>query len=835
MKRHLAATMLLIGWILASTTWAADDASLRILARDPAGHGMVCQMGPKTILFMAGTPEQMGAAHGRLMRPKARLLTERVLYMVGGVDSIHSGTWFLDRMAEIHRRTLPHIPKRFLTECDALAEAAGLSQQEGRYANLFPERFHCSGVAVRGKATSDGRVLHARVLDYMRDINLQDSALVAVFIPEGYHTWMSLGYAGFIGTVTAMNEHGLAVGEMGGGGEGDWDGMPMSLLLREIMERASTVEEALEILRETPRTCEYYYVISDKSRAMVAVYATPKELTVLQPGQQHPRLPFVPEDTVLISGPGRAQTLSERLQQHYGKLDVATMIETIKRPVSMASNLHDAVFSPETLEMWFADAGRHTPACDEPYAHCNLGELVQFYRTAVEKEQSKGVSREPEAKKAASQGQAKRPNIVFLLTDDQRWDTLGCMGNKIIQTPNIDQLANQGVVFDRCFVTTSICMTNRACIFSGQYAARHGICDFQTGFTPAQLEQTYPARLKTAGYHVGFIGKWGVGPPPQGLFDYDKSFPGQGKYFQKIGGKTVHLNEVMGDQAIEFLSQTPKDRPFCLSVSFKAPHAQDGDPRQFLYEPRLESLYQDATIPPAPLSDPAFFAALPEFLKTSENRVRWQIRFATPEMYQQSVKGYYRLITGVDDVVGRIVKKLQEAGVADNTIIVYTGDNGFYLGERGLAGKWYGHEVSIRVPLVIYDPRLPAKRRGTRDDSMVLSIDLAPTMLAMAGAEAPATMQGESLLPLVQGDKTPWRNDFFYEHLFRHAKIPCSEGVRDQRYKYIRFLDVDPPYEELYDLAADPDEAHNLASSAEHTAALARMRQKWNAWREQAK
>ena len=835
MKRPLLTHVLLVGWVLASTAWAAADESLRIVARDPDGHGLLCQMGPKTVLLVAGTPEQMGAAHGQLLRPKARLLTERVLYMVGGADSIRSGTWFLDRMAEIHRRTVPHIPKRFLAECDALAQAAGLTQQEGRYANLFPERFHCSGVAVRGKATTDGRVLHARVLDYMRDINLQESALVAVFMPEGYHAWMSLGYAGFVGTVTAMNERGLAVGEMGGRGEGDWDGMPMSLLLRDIMERASTVEEAVQILRDTPRTCEYYYVLSDKSRAMVGVHATPKQLTVLQPGQQHPLLPFVPEDTVLISAGDRAKALSERLQQHYGKIDAATMVEIIKRPVAMSSNLHNAVFSPETLEMWFADAGRTTPACDEPYAHCKLDALVGFYRTAMKKEPSEATDQAPERKTTEVQNQAKRPNIIFLLTDDQRWDTLGCMGNKIIQTPNIDRLASQGVVFDRCFVTTSICMTNRACILSGQYAARHGIWDFKTGFTPAQLAETYPAQLKEAGYHLGFIGKWGVGDPPRGLFDYDKGFPGQGKYFQQIGGKTVHLNELMGNQAIEFLAQTPKDRPFCLSVSFKSPHVQDNDPRQFLYEPRLESLYQDVTIPPAPLSESSFFAALPEFFKTSENRVRWQIRFATPEMYQRSVKGYYRLISGVDDVVGRIVQQLQKVGAANNTIIIYTGDNGFYLGERGLAGKWFGHEVSIRVPLVVYDPRLPAGRRGTRNDSMVLSIDLAPTMLAMASLDAPASMQGENLLPLVHGEKPQWRSEFFYEHLFRHPKIPCSEGVRDGRYKYLRYLDVEPVYEELYDLATDSDEAHNLAGSPEHSATLDRMRQKWEMWRERAK
>jgi hypothetical protein len=222
-------------------------------------------------------------------------------------------------------------------------------------------------------------VLHARVLDYMREIDLQDAALVTVYMPEGRHAWMSLGYAGFIGTVTAMNEKGLAVGEMGGRGEGQWDGMPMSLLLRDVMERAATVDEAVAILRAAPRTCEYYYILSDRSGELRAVECTSAEMTVLRPGQQHPRLSLVPEDTVLISGEDRAKLLSERIQKEYGKIDVLKLIEIIKRPVAMQSNLHDAIFAPETLEMWFADAGRNTPACDEPYAHVSLRELIEFY------------------------------------------------------------------------------------------------------------------------------------------------------------------------------------------------------------------------------------------------------------------------------------------------------------------------------------------------------------------------------------------------------------------------------------------------------------------------
>ena len=219
-----------------------------------------------------------------------------------------AAAWFFDRLAEIERRTLPHLPQRFLAECDALAQAAGVSRRDGRAANLFPERFHCSGVAVRGKATAGGKVLHARVLDYMRDIRLQDAAVVTVFMPEGRNAWVSLGYAGFIGTVTAMNEKGLAVGEMGGRGEGDWDGMPMSFLLRDMMERAANGRGGPG---DPPPHAADLRVLLRAQRQVAGRWppciATPRQMTVLRPGQQHPRLPHVPEDTVLISGGDRAE------------------------------------------------------------------------------------------------------------------------------------------------------------------------------------------------------------------------------------------------------------------------------------------------------------------------------------------------------------------------------------------------------------------------------------------------------------------------------------------------------------------------------------------------
>jgi arylsulfatase A-like enzyme len=384
----------------------------------------------------------------------------------------------------------------------------------------------------------------------------------------------------------------------------------------------------------------------------------------------------------------------------------------------------------------------------------------------------------------------RRPNIVFLLTDDQRWDSLGCAGNKIIQTPNIDAVAKDGVQFRNMFVTTAICAVSRASIFTGQYERTHGISDFATPFTPAQFSRTYPALLRAAGYRTGFIGKWGVGNVmPKDEFDYFRGFPGQGNYVVRDGGVEKHLTNVMADQAIEFLNAGPANQPFCLSISFKAPHAQDEAMRQYLFDPALRELYRDVTIPVSETATDEYFRELPQSLRDSEGHRRWGWRFATPTAYQDAVKGYYRLITGVDRAVGQIRRALEESGKADNTMIVYTSDNGYFLGERGLADKWFMFEESIRVPLVVYDPRIPSRERGAARTEMALNIDLAPTLLDCAGIAAPASMQGRSLLPLIHGESnTPWREEWYYSHLFEHPQIPKSEGVGTSEWKYVSFF-----------------------------------------------
>lgn len=432
----------------------------------------------------------------------------------------------------------------------------------------------------------------------------------------------------------------------------------------------------------------------------------------------------------------------------------------------------------------------------------------------------------------ASAAEARRPNIIFLLTDDQRFDSMGCVGNPIVQTPHLDRLAEGGVLFRNSFATTSICAVSRASFLTGQYERRHGVGDFRTPLGPEAFAKTYPVLLRRAGYRTGFVGKWGVGGElPKEEFDYWDGFAGQGRYFYQ--GDPVHMTQKLEQSAAQFLSSANADQPFCLAVSFKAAHVQDRDPRPFQPDPRYESLYADVRIPAVDKSDPKYFEALPEFLRNSEGRVRWGRRFVTPEMYQNSVKDYYRLVTGIDRVVGSISTQLAQQGLADNTVIIFTSDHGFFLGEYGLAGKWLMYEESIRTPLIIHDPRQPESVRGKRRDEMVLNIDIAPTILQLAGVDIPKSVQGVSLLPLVEGKTVPWRDDWFYEHRFAHPRIPKSEGVRTHRYKYIRYIESNPLHEELYDLKKDPAEKVNLVGNAKYEMELAKLRRQWQAYREE--
>ncbi len=413
-----------------------------------------------------------------------------------------------------------------------------------------------------------------------------------------------------------------------------------------------------------------------------------------------------------------------------------------------------------------------------------------------------------------------RPNIIFILTDDHRWDALGVMGNDIIQTPNLDKLAGEGILYRNAYVTTAICAVSRASILTGQYMSRHGIDDFKTSLSPDALSLTYPMLLRAAGYQVGFIGKYGVGAPkdqPKDQYDFwDCSPKGQPDYeMTDDQGNYLHHTDKVDQDINRFLDQVTDDKPFCLSVSFKAPHVQDNDPRQFIIHPRYARYYEDVVIPTPETADPRYWNEFPDFFRTEENiaRERWKRRFATPEMYQDMVRNYYRLLTHVDDVVGHTFDRLRERGLADNTIIIFTGDNGMYLGEHGLAGKWYGHEESIRVPLILYDPH--ARARGIVTDEIALNVDIAPTILKLAGVTVPDGMQGTDLLEVARGNID--RNDFFYEHTFLGSpKIPQVEGVVSREWKYMKF--IEHGYEEIYDLKSDPLEKHNLALDSSFSA-----------------
>jgi arylsulfatase A-like enzyme len=431
-----------------------------------------------------------------------------------------------------------------------------------------------------------------------------------------------------------------------------------------------------------------------------------------------------------------------------------------------------------------------------------------------------------------------KPNLVFILVDDLRWNALGCYGDKVVQTPHIDRLARQGVLFQNAFVTTSICSVSRATVLTGQWMRRHGIVDFKTGLTPEAWKNTYPARLREAGYRTGFVGKYGVGDQiatdaKAADFDFWRGESGQaGKVFIEPNDPSrTHKTVKMGNDALEFLKGSETAKPFCLSISFNAVHSRDGQSREFEPDPRDEPLYADRTIPLTKLASEEAFARLPEFVQKSEGRTRWLKRFSTPELIQSNLRDYYRLITGVDREVGRIMETLESKGLAQNTVVIFTADNGYTFAERGMADKWFPWEEDIRVSSIIYDPRLPAEKRGKQVPAMVLNVDYAPTMLDLAGVAIPSVMQGRSLKPLLLGE-TPanWRKEFFYEHHSVARIIPPSEAVRTERWKYIRWIKSEPLVEELYDLQTDPLEERNLIADKACAEELQKLKTRWESY-----
>lgn len=347
------------------------------------GKGLLRVRNGNRMLRLRGTPREIGYQHGKLLADSIRRMYGRVIYGVGLYYSMEKGKWFLDEARKLVERQRQYIDPVYFEEMEGLAEGAGITVAEVQVGNIFPEFFHCSGAALFGKATSKGQLLHARVLDYMADVGLQDEAVVMAVEREGVNRFVNVSYSGFIGSVTGMNEKKIAIGEMGGRGEGLWDGTPMSYLLRGALEHASTLDEAIAYMRDHHRTCHYYYVISDsKIPDAVGVAATPDKLEVVRSGQAVEQLPEAIENAVLLSAGSRYKNLVKRVRENYGKIDARGLLEIIKRPVAMRSNIHNAVFEPQDLRTWVNNAARKEPACDQPAAAYEWADLFGITATS---------------------------------------------------------------------------------------------------------------------------------------------------------------------------------------------------------------------------------------------------------------------------------------------------------------------------------------------------------------------------------------------------------------------------------------------------------------------
>ncbi len=426
--------------------------------------------------------------------------------------------------------------------------------------------------------------------------------------------------------------------------------------------------------------------------------------------------------------------------------------------------------------------------------------------------------------------QDTRPNILFILTDDQRWDMMGNM-TPALHTPEMDRLAEEGVRFENAFVTTSICAASRASILTGLVERTHRFSFVTPPLADKYVDMSFPKLLRDAGYRTGYVGKFGVFPnegATERLYDFLRELT-HPYWKEQPDGSFRHLTDLEGEAAMTFLeehSRSGNGKPFCLTIGFSAPHAEDLNPLQYLAQKEVEHLCKDLKIPRPPLSNPEFYNNLHPYLRDGTmNRDRWWWRFNYEQKRREMTKGHWRLISGIDLVLGRVRRKLEELDLASNTVIILMGDNGYFLGERGYAGKWMPYEESLRVPLLIFDPRGRFSQAGHRPTPLVLNIDVAPTILEMASVPIPGEMQGSSLVPLARG-KTPrlWRDDIWFEHLTMIATIRKHEGVRTGRFKYIRFFEANPILEQLFDLEEDPLETVNLVNSPKHSQTLQKLR-----------
>jgi len=409
--------------------------------------------------------------------------------------------------------------------------------------------------------------------------------------------------------------------------------------------------------------------------------------------------------------------------------------------------------------------------------------------------------------------QGKKRNIVFLLSDDHRFDMIGAMGHPWLETPNFDRMLRNGVHIQNGFVTTSLCSPSRASVLSGQYCHAHRVMDNSTPLT-GDLE-TFPEVLQRNGYKTAFVGKWHMGggsDEPRPGFDHWVSFPGQGVYFDptlNINGTRKKVNgynpDILTAEAAKFLREN-KDGPFLLYLSHKAVHDN------FSPAPQDKGIYADKPVPyPKSFADTDFnYYGKPDWVR--EQRMSWHgvdglynRRYVFEDFYRE----YCECVHSLDRSIGAFLDELETLGLAEDTLVIYMGDNGFQHGEHGLIDKRTMYEASIRVPMIAHCPGLFGK--GKAIDGMCLNIDIYPTICEAAGIEPPPSVQGRSFLPLLEGKNVEWRTEFVYEYFWERAypQTPTVIGLRTDQYSYMRYhgiWDVD----ELYDIQKDPDQMLNL-------------------------
>ncbi len=416
--------------------------------------------------------------------------------------------------------------------------------------------------------------------------------------------------------------------------------------------------------------------------------------------------------------------------------------------------------------------------------------------------------------------QEKRPNIIFFLVDDQRYDIMSMMDHPFIETPNIDRLAKRSVYFKEAFVTTSLCSPSRASMITGQYAHKHDVIDNNSDLDPKT--PTYPKELQKVGYKTGFIGKWHMGEASDSRrpgFDYWVSFEGQGKYINpklNIDGdrKEVkgHMSDVLTDLAVGYIKdQADKKETYFLCISHKAVH------ENFTPTERHHRKYIDKqiTYPNSYANTEENYKGKPDWLK--KQRKSWhgaERNYADGDKVEgdnlaRMTQLYAECMLGVDESLGRLVNTLEDLGELENTVIIYMSDNGYLLGEHGLIDKRVMYEESIRVPAFLYWGE--KIKEGRVNDEFVLNIDIAPTILDIASAKKPDTMQGESFLPLALGEAIEWRQDFLYEYFIDNMAVqtPTIFGLRTKQYSYITYHGVWDSFE-LYDVKKDPNQRNNL-------------------------